>query len=222
MPHDKFPTRRASLAAVAGVLVLPLAGVVQAAGQPTEQDMLEALKRRPSRAPAAAPPPPVGAAPGSINEENRIGSRTERDFLEQLRLRPVRAITEEDRTKVAEIARSRPSIDLDINFDFNSAVLSPKAIPLAVRLGRTLVNPQLRGVVFLVGGHTDARGGDAYNLDLSRRRAEAIKAFLVESFGVPAANLIPVGFGKEQLKNPSSPFADENRRVQVVNILESE
>jgi len=206
MPHDKFPTRRASLAHVAGVLVLPLAGIVQAAEQPTEQDMLEALKKRSSRAPATDL--------GSINEE--------RDFLEQLRHRPIRAITEEDRTKVAEIARSKPSIDLEINFDFNSAVLSPKTIPLAVRLGRTLANPQLRGVVFLVGGHTDAKGGDAYNLDLSRRRAEAIKAFLVESFAVPAANLIPVGFGKEQLKNPSSPFADENRRVQVVNMLESE
>jgi outer membrane protein OmpA-like peptidoglycan-associated protein len=209
MPHDTdaFPTRRASLAVVGGVLLLPLVGAVQAAGQPSEQEMLEALKKRSARAPA-------GTDLSRINEE--------RDFLEELRHRPIRSITEEDRTKVAEITRNKPSIDLEINFDFNSAVLSPKAIPLAIRLGRTLVNPQLRGIVFLVGGHTDAKGGDTYNLDLSRRRAEAIKAFLVESFGVPAANLIPVGFGKEHLKNRSNPFADENRRVQVVNMLEPE
>jgi outer membrane protein OmpA-like peptidoglycan-associated protein len=204
---DKILTRRASLALAGGVLLLPLVGAVQAVGQPTEQEMLEALKKRSSRAPA-------GADLGRINEE--------RDFIEELRHRPIRSITEEDRIKVAEIARNKPSIDLEISFDFNSAALSPKAMPLAVRLGRTLVNPQLRGILFLVGGHTDAKGGDTYNLDLSRRRAEAVKTFLVESFGVPAANLIPVGFGKEQLKNPSSPFADENRRVQVVNMLEPE
>ena len=209
MPHDtdEFPTRRACLAVVGSVLLLPLVGAVQAVGQPTEQDMLEALKQRSSRAPA-------GTDLGRINEE--------RDFIEELRHRPIRSITEEDRTKVAEIARNKPSIDLEINFDFNSAVLNPKATPLAVELGRTLVNPQLRGIVFLVGGHTDAKGGDAYNLDLSRRRAEAIKAFLVEFYGVAAANLVAVGFGKEYLKNPNSPFADENRRVQVVNMLKPE
>jgi outer membrane protein OmpA-like peptidoglycan-associated protein len=204
---DEFTRRRASLAVIGGVLLLPLVGSVRAVGQPTEQEMLEALRKRSSRAPAATDP-------GRINEE--------RDFIEELRHRPIRSITEEDRTKVAKIAQDKPSIDLEINFDFNSAVLSPKAIPLAVGLGRALVNPQLSGVVFLVGGHTDAKGGDTYNLDLSRRRAETIKAFLVESFGVPATNLIAVGFGKEHLKNPSNPFADENRRVQVVNMLETE
>jgi outer membrane protein OmpA-like peptidoglycan-associated protein len=125
-----------------------------------------------------------------------------------------------DRGRLFVIAQDRPNIDLEINFDFNSSIISPKAIGIAVKLGRTLVNPQLKGVVCLVGGHTDGRGSDAYNVDLSRRRAEAIKAFLVESFGVPATNLIAVGFGKEHLKNPGNPFADENQRVQVVNMLE--
>jgi len=204
---DKTLTRRANLAVVGGLVLLPLLRAMPAAGQPSEQDMLNALTRRRVRAPGATDPAPVDE---------------ERDFIRALGHRSVRSITEEDRGRLFVIARDRPNIDLEINFDFNSSVISPNAISTAVKLGRTLVNPQLKGVVCLVGGHTDGRGSDAYNLDLSRRRAEAIKAFLVESFGVPATNLIAVGFGKEHLKNPGNPFADENRRVQVVNMLEPE
>ena len=45
-----------------------------------------------------------------------------------------------------------------------------------------------------------------------------MKRFLVEKFSLPAENLIGIGYGKEQLKNKANPLADENRRVQVVNM----
>jgi outer membrane protein OmpA-like peptidoglycan-associated protein len=72
--------------------------------------------------------------------------------------------------------------------------------------------------VFLVAGHTDGKGGDAYNQGLSERRAEAIKSYLVQKFGLQAENLMTVGYGKEQLKNKDNPLAADNRRVQVVNM----
>ena len=58
---------------------------------------------------------------------------------------------------------------------------------------------------------------DTYNQGLSERRAEAVKRFLAEKYGIDASNLVTVGYGKTQLKNPAGPFASENRRVQVIN-----
>jgi flagellar motor protein MotB len=49
------------------------------------------------------------------------------------------------------------------------------------------------------------------------RRAEAVKRFLSEKYGIDASNLVTVGYGKTRLKNPSGPLSSENRRVQVIN-----
>ena len=70
----------------------------------------------------------------------------------------------------------------------------------------------------MVAGHTDAKGDDAYNQQLSGRRAESVKAYLVAHHHIPASNLIAVGYGKSKLKNANDPFSPENRRVQIVNM----
>ena len=51
-------------------------------------------------------------------------------------------------------------------------------------LGRALTNPDLKGSTFVVAGHTDAAGGEAYNQDLSERRADSIKRYLVDKYGI--------------------------------------
>jgi outer membrane protein OmpA-like peptidoglycan-associated protein len=70
----------------------------------------------------------------------------------------------------------------------------------------------------VVAGHTDASGGEAYNQDLSERRADAIKRYLVDKYGINGADLVTVGYGESKLKDPSQPMAEANRRVQVVNM----
>lgn len=85
-------------------------------------------------------------------------------------------------------------------------------------LGRALTNPDLKGSVFLVGGHTDGKGSDQYNQKLSEQRAAAVKRFLRQKFDIPDDTLVTAGYGKQQLKNSSYPFAAENRRVQIVNL----
>ena len=85
-------------------------------------------------------------------------------------------------------------------------------------LGRALANPDLKGSTFILAGHTDAAGGDAYNQDLSERRADAIKRYLVDKASIAAADLVTVGYGKTKLKDPANPLAEVNRRVQVVNM----
>ncbi len=70
----------------------------------------------------------------------------------------------------------------------------------------------------MVAGHTDGIGGDAYNQDLSERRADTIKTFLIQKYGINGTDLVTVGYGKTKLKDPQNPADPLNRRVQVVNM----
>jgi outer membrane protein OmpA-like peptidoglycan-associated protein len=85
-------------------------------------------------------------------------------------------------------------------------------------LGRALSRAELKGSTFIVAGHTDAAGGDAYDQDLSERRADSIKRFLMQNYGMAGADLVTVGYGKSKLKDPSRPLAEVNRRGQVVDM----
>ena len=189
-----------------GGLMLATADVSRAQVQPSASDIVDALK----------PKPVTRGLTRSITSSAE--KPEDRRLIDTLRNKPTRSITIEERTKVAEIAKAKPSIDLEITFDYDSADIGSKAMPTLVALGTALRNPELKDLAFLVGGHTDAKGGEAYNQGLSERRADAVKRLLVERFSLPPTNLIAVGYGKEQLKNKTDPFADENRRVQVVNM----
>lgn len=74
------------------------------------------------------------------------------------------------------------------------------------------------GSRYLIEGHTDSTGDSAHNLDLSKRRAEAVKAVLVSQFGVDAARLSTTGLGstKPMSSNDSPQGRAENRRVEFV------
>jgi len=69
-----------------------------------------------------------------------------------------------------------------------------------------------------VEGHASSEGTYDHNQDLSERRAEAIKRYLVDKFGIDGSDLVAVGYGKSKLKDPNAPMAEANRRVQVVNM----
>jgi outer membrane protein OmpA-like peptidoglycan-associated protein len=140
--------------------------------------------------------------------------------VDTLRNRTTRSLSTDERDKLASIAKKKPSIDLEINFEYNSATIAAQATPQVTALGQALTSPDLKGSTFVVAGHTDGKGGDTYNQGLSERRAEAVKRYLTEKYGLEAGNLVTVGYGKTQLKNSSNPFASENRRVQVVNVAD--
>jgi len=123
-----------------------------------------------------------------------------------------------EREEIATIAKDKPNIDLEINFDYNSADISAKSASSVQALGRALTNPDLKGSTFIVAGYTDAAGGESFNQDLSERRADAIKRYLTNKFGIAGTDLVTVGYGKSKLKDPANPMAEANRRVQVVNM----
>jgi outer membrane protein OmpA-like peptidoglycan-associated protein len=139
-------------------------------------------------------------------------------FVETLRNRKTRSLSLGEREEIAQIASTKPNIDLDIQFDYNSDKIRKASVSAAQELGKALSNPSLKGSTFVVAGHTDAIGSEAYNQDLSERRADTIKRFLVEKFGINGTDLVTVGYGKDKPKDPNAPMDPVNRRVQVVNM----
>lgn len=131
----------------------------------------------------------------------------------------IRGVKVEGRVPVANASTaSAASIDLEVNFEYGSATLTPDARLMLDNLGKALSDPKLKTSRFLVAGHTDAAGGDAYNKTLSKRRAQAVADYLTKDHGVEANRLQVDGFGRNKLLDNSNPLSAMNRRVQVANL----
>lgn len=194
----------------AGIAMSLTAGLAIAADDATEDQILKALTPKRLTRSLSAPSPTETAK-----------AADEAKFVNQIRNRTTRSLSTGEREQIASIAKEKPSIDLEITFDYNSANISQKALPAVTALGKALTNPDLKGTTFVLAGHTDATGGEAYNQDLSERRADSLKKYLMEKYGLAAADLVTVGYGKTKLKNPAAPAGGENRRVQIVNMATS-
>jgi len=105
----------------------------------------------------------------------------------------------------------------DLLFDYDSATLRDQARSSLQKLGTLMQrNPAAR---FRIEGHTDAFGGDEYNLRLSESRAASVKQWLVETLGIDAARIDTRGLGKTRLLAPASGNVEEqqlNRRVEII------
>jgi outer membrane protein OmpA-like peptidoglycan-associated protein len=117
--------------------------------------------------------------------------------------------------------REAGSIDLEILFEYDSDRINPASVRQLIELGEALNDPELDKGNFMIAGHTDAAGSNAYNSDLSLRRAQAVSRFLTEFAGVDVGRLTMEGFGEEYLKYPDAPESGQNRRVEIINLGES-
>jgi outer membrane protein OmpA-like peptidoglycan-associated protein len=103
-----------------------------------------------------------------------------------------------------------------IYFDFASDKIKPESEPVLREIADALNhNPAWK---LSVEGHTDNIGGDDYNMDLSQRRAEAVKLALVTRYHIAIDRLTPQGFGATRPKEPNDTLAGRarNRRVELV------
>jgi outer membrane protein OmpA-like peptidoglycan-associated protein len=139
-------------------------------------------------------------------------------FVQKLRNRKTRSLSLGEREQIAEIASTKPKIDLEIQFDYNSAEIRKTSVPAVQELGKALSDANLKGSTFVIAGHTDAIGGEAFNQGLSERRADTIKQYLTDKYGINGADLVTVGYGKSKPKDANAPTDPINRRVQVVNM----
>jgi outer membrane protein OmpA-like peptidoglycan-associated protein len=197
---------------VATLVLFCNAGAAQAGDPISSQQILNAL----------TPKPLTRSLTGPAADDAQKQTPEQQNFVNSVRNKPTRSLTLDDRKELATIANDKPSIDIEIDFAYNSAEIDRAAAPSVAALGQALSSPQLANNTFVLAGHTDAKGSDPFNQDLSERRAESVKQYLIERYKLPAANLISVGYGKTKLKNTNNPFAAENRRVQVINLVDKD
>ena len=100
-------------------------------------------------------------------------------------------------------------------FDFNKSDLTPQAVSIVDQPAANAGPAKVTKIE--VTGHTDTVGSDAYNMRLSRRRAESVAAQL-EKDGIPSSEIAIVAKGKRDLLVPTKDGVKEpqNRRVQIV------
>jgi len=104
-------------------------------------------------------------------------------------------------------------IDLKVEFDFDKANVKPEFRDDIKRVADFLnENPSFKGTI---EGGTDAVGTEDYNLALSERRAESVKKYLVDEFGIAPSRLTTVGYGKARpiATNLTAEGRQKNRRA---------
>lgn len=176
-----------------GTLCLPSIALAQ--GQPgdigmtggrvTSAEIIDALKRQqsPRRTRTRRLQLPPEGTPGASAPEQRTRTESPRLSFEQ------------------------------VTFAFASAQISAEAQGILKEMGAALASPQLKGMQFLIEGHTDTVGGLDFNMRLSVRRADAVKRYLASRFGLDTERLFIAGKGPTELRDPAHPESGANRRV---------
>lgn len=118
------------------------------------------------------------------------------------------AVKEEERGLVITLSGS-------VLFESGESTLLPAAVARLDELSEALMSSKDRMLV--IEGHTDSQGGDRQNLDLSQRRADAVRTHLL-SRGYPSSNVRSVGIGEGRpiADNKSPEGRSNNRRVEII------
>jgi outer membrane protein OmpA-like peptidoglycan-associated protein len=101
-------------------------------------------------------------------------------------------------------------------FEKNSAELTQESRTLLETIAKALKSQELSNQCFQLAGHTCDLGDDAYNMALSRRRADSVKTFLIAE-GIEKDRLVTTGFGETSpmTSNESEALRKKNRRVEL-------
>ncbi|MGI9450888.1 MAG: OmpA family protein [Geminicoccaceae bacterium] len=154
----------------------------------------------------------IGSPAKAADLDNVLtGQPTTADLIEKL------SPKQKTRGLARGISRVPPSVDLPIvNFEFDSARLTPSAREVLDRLAEALLSAELECSRFLIEGHTDSVGTELYNQDLSERRAHSVGDYLAAR-SVEAGRFKLIGKGENELLDPANGKAAINRRVRVIN-----
>jgi outer membrane protein OmpA-like peptidoglycan-associated protein len=120
-----------------------------------------------------------------------------------------------EKTIEQALAKEKKAVVYGIYFDFNSDTIKPESEPVLKQIVQAMTdNPTWK---LTVEGHTDNVGGDAYNLDLSKRRAAAVKQALVTRYHIAPDRLTTDGYGASRPvdRNDTLEGRARNRRVEL-------
>lgn len=173
--------------------------------------------------------PCVGYAQGAISTNDLVkdlsGLETTQNInVAALRRAAIERIKQNDysdptnRPPIAAMLSKLPQLTVEIQFNLDSAIIKSNSYPTLGRIADALYHPYLLGYRFLIVGHTDSTGRREYNLDLSQKRANAVRQVLVTTFRIPAQRFLTVGLGEEQLRDAQNPKSATNRRVQIITV----
>ncbi len=115
-----------------------------------------------------------------------------------------------------QLVEQKRAVTYGIYFDFNKDTLKPESEPVLKEIAQTMTdNPDWK---LTVEGHTDNVGGDAYNLELPKRRAAAVKQALISQYNIAPERLLTGGFGASRPieTNDTLEGRARNRRVELV------
>ena len=121
---------------------------------------------------------------------------------------------------VVERQETAPRANLRIEFDVDSARLRSQSVPVLQSLAQALRSQTLENASILINGHTDSTGDDQHNLDLSFRRAQAVRKYLVSAVGISSNRLKVQGFGEGApwVNNNTAANRQLNRRVEIERV----
>jgi len=177
---------------------------------------------------ACSAPTPAQETKGPLDAERRQ-LELERQKLElekkQLELQRKQLQIEETARKELQIKETEEAVTMklegDVLFDFDKAEIKPEAQQTLDKVG-SVISQFPEGKV-LIEGHTDSKGSPNVNLGLSKRRAEAVKDWLVKKKGIPESIITTRGFGETKPVAPNTnpdgsnntQGRQQNRRVEI-------
>ena len=109
------------------------------------------------------------------------------------------------------------SVAMLIQFEFDSAELTAESKDRLNIIGELLNTDDALDKGLTIEGHTDIIGSSEYNLQLSRKRADSVKNYLINKHDIGVARLNTVGRGESSLIDPTNPKGPINRRVQFTS-----
>ncbi len=199
----------ARIVVMVALFMLPIAGATQE--EPTVADMTSETPSAERLIKALTPdegPPPDLQTMGLTSRGIGVVEQPRCEYYREAQTRGI-AIQ-----PVAEI------VAMEVLFAFDSAELSQEASQTLENLALALASGELELCCFLIEGHTDGVGSDAYNLDLLTQRAKTVASYLSERGGVQMGRLLTAGRGESRpiADNATEQGRKKYRRVQVVNL----
>lgn len=184
-----------------------------AAQEPTEELMFPTSEEEIIKVLGVAPPENILQPRGGLKSNGNDGS------LFGGSRRGLSGIAD-DKDVDEELLENAPKVGALVLFDFDSVKIKDESRPLLEQFARAFQNPTLQDAIFVIAGHTDSKGSEAYNFRLSEERAKAVKTYLSVTYNLPEERFLVKPFG--ELRPVATNETDEgratNRRVEFIRV----